>query len=255
MFPVRLSCATSLSAWLVSAAVCPGAMAEMAPQSVVRGVVRAEASATISSELVARISSLPYKAGQAFKAGDVLVTFDCRRYEADLRAAEAEVRSLEIAVVTNRQLLRHGATGSNDLAVAEAKHNQAVATADLLRVRTSQCRIDSPYDGQVVQLLVDVFEMPQANAPLMKIVKTGRLEVDMIVPSEWATWLKSGYAFSFKVDETGTKHDARILQTGAVVDPVSRTMKVAAILIAPSPLVRPGMSGAASFAAPAGDKR
>lgn len=238
-----------LLAWaaLVSAmhAVPSTAGADAGSAPLVRGVVRAEASAVVASELVARILAMPFRVGQAFSAGDMLITFDCRRYEADLRAAEAEVRTHKINVETQRQLLSHRATGANDLALAEAKHHQAIATADSLRVRTSQCVIVAPYDGQVVDRAVDVFEMPQANAPLMKIVKRGTLEIDLIVPSSWAVWLKPGHEFSFKIEETGGEHAARLMQAGAVVDPVSRTMKVTAVLLEPGALARPGMSGAA----------
>lgn len=251
---VALAC--TLAAWSVPPPVCVLSClalprAHAAELQSVRGVVRAEASAAIATELVARIASLPFKPGQSFRAGDVLLTFDCRRYEADLRAAEAEIKTQEIAVETNRQLLRHKATGTNDLALAEAKLAQSIATADSLRVRTSQCTITAPYDGRIIDRAVDVHEMPQANAPLLRIVKDGQLEVDLIVPSHWSVWLRSGFEFSFKIEETGTTHRARLLHPAAVADPVSRTMKLAAQLVDPSPLVRPGMSGSAELQPPA----
>lgn len=218
----------------------------------VRGVIRSEAAATISSELIARVASLPFRVGQSFTSGDLLVTLDCQRYAADLRAAEAEVRLQQIVVSTNRSLLTHRATGANDLAMAEAKHAQAVANAESLRARIAQCTIVAPYSGRIVDRQVDVFEIPQANAPLLKIVKIGRLEIDVIVPSSWAVWLTPHLEFPFTVDETKGTYSARLLQLGAVVDPVSRTMKVTAELIDASPLVRPGMSGSARIAIPAG---
>lgn len=214
----------------------------------VRGVVRAESAAILSSELVARIASLPFRPGQAFAAGDVLITFDCRRYEADLRAAEAEAETTRITAEMNRQLLRHRAAGASDLAIAEAKHGQALAAIDGLRVRTSQCVIKAPYDGRVVERSVDVFEMPQANAPLMKIVKSGPLEIDIFVPSRWTGWLRPGHRFEFAVEETATRHQAEVLELGAVVDPISRTMKIAAKVVGPADNLRPGMSGAALIA-------
>lgn len=231
-------------------AVCVGsialaAVAGAAQGATVRGVVRSEAAATIASELVARVLSLPFKSGQAFQSGDVLVTLDCQRYAADLRAALAEVKMQQIVVTTNRSLLAHKATGFNDLALAEAKHSQAIANAESLSARIAQCTIAAPYEGRVVERLVDVFESPQANAPLLKIVKMGRLEIELFVPSSWAVWLTPGFEFPFTVDETKETHSARVLQLGAVVDPVSRTMKVTAELHEPSRLVRPGMSGTA----------
>jgi RND family efflux transporter MFP subunit len=226
------------------------ARAESSADSAVRGVVMAEAAATISSDLNARISSIPFRMGEHFQKGDVLLRFDCSRYQAELRATEAEVKTQAINLATQRQLMQHNATGASDLALAEAKHAQAIATADAQRIRIGQCTIDAPYDGRVVERLVDVFEMPQANAPLMKIVKTGALEINLIVPSSWAVWLKPGDTFSFRIDETAESYQVRLISLGAVVDPVSRTMKLVTSLVDAGPLVRPGMSGSAEIIAP-----
>ena len=119
-----------------------------------------------------------------------------------------------------------------------------------IKVRTDQCVIKAPFDGQVVESLINEHEMPQSNAPLLRIVKTGRLELGLIVPSNWLVWLKRDTRFRFHVEETSTSHEARVLRLGAVVDPVSRTANIEALLINPSDNVRPGMSGTATFNLP-----
>lgn len=228
----------------------PGAAGEAS--HLVRGLVRAEATATLSSELIAQVKQLPFKAGQSFHKGDTLVAFDCRRYKADLRAAKAEARANQVTVDQNRYLLRHGAGGANDLAIAEAKLAQSEAAVDSLKVRISRCVIRAPFNGRVSERLVDVFELPQANAPLLEIVKDGNLELDLIVPSNWITWLKPRQKFSFEIEETKSVHSAEILYLGAVMDPISRTMKVSARLVEQKANVRPGMSGSAKFTVPNG---
>jgi RND family efflux transporter MFP subunit len=213
----------------------------------IRGILRAEAAAVVSSELVARVARIPLKAGQSFKVGDLLLAFDCSRYEADLRAALADVKTQEITVATNRQLLSHRAAGANDLALAEAKLAQAIAVADSLKVKMSQCTVVAPYDGRLVDRIVDVFEMPQPNSPLLKIVKEGALEIDLILPSHWAVQLKSGHKFAFTVDETRSVHAAQLMFLGAVIDPVSRTIKATGQILEIEPSLRPGMSGSAQI--------
>ncbi len=221
----------------------------------VRGVTRAAASATISAEIVARILSIPFKPGQSFKAGAALVTFDCKRYDADLRAAEADAKYHEILVQTNQHLLRHRATGANELALSEAKLAQATAAAESLRVRTQQCTIFAPYDGHVVDRSVDIFDMPQTNAPLLRIVQDGKFEIDLIVPSRWSVRLKPGDRFTFHVEETGTAHLATIQTLGAAVDPVSRTIRILARFENEATGVKPGMSGFARLQPDTGENR
>ena len=227
-------------------------MAQPERTATVRGIVQAEASATISSELVARVTAISHKVGESFRKGDILLSFDCARYEADQRAAEAEVETQQIVVKTTTLLLSRRATGSDELALANAKLAQASAVADSLRIRTAQCKISAPYDGRIVERVVDVFEMPQPNSPLLRIVKDGDLEVDVIVPSRWSVWLKPGHEFSFLVDETQTSHKVRLMNVGAVIDPISRTLKAWGRIIDNPEKVRPGMSGTATIALPDG---
>ncbi|HRY05863.1 MAG TPA: HlyD family efflux transporter periplasmic adaptor subunit [Hyphomicrobiaceae bacterium] len=244
---MRLRLALLLVGLLGPHVVFPGSCAAGAEMVNVRGVVRAQSSATIASEIQARISQIPLKEGQAFHQGDLLLSFDCRRYEADLQAAEAEVKIRKIEVETNRQLLSRRAVGSNELALSEAKLAQAEAAAESLRVRASQCIITAPYDGHIIERIVDVFEMPQPNTPLLKIVKDGALEIDIIAPSSWSVWLKPGYEFRFLIDETQTEHRVVLMQVGAVIDPVSRTLAAWGHFIDGAPEVRPGMSGTAKM--------
>ena len=225
---------------------------DAASDGAIRGIVRAEAEAKIASELVAVVESLPFKAGQAFNAGDVIVQFDCRRYEADLRAAEAEVESAKITVDTNQKLITRRAVGADELAISKAKLNQAEAAAEGMKVRTDQCTIKAPFNGRVVERFIQEHEMPEANAPLLSIVKEGNLQLDLIVPSNWLLWLQPGQKFRFKVDVTNTEHDAEVMYVGAVVDPISRTATISAELLNPSSTVRPGMSGSAIFDVPNG---
>ncbi len=231
---------------LVGVATGDVAMAD----ATVRGIVKAKAQATVSSELIAHVKRVPFKAGETFSAGETIVAFDCRRYEADLEAARADVEAARLTVAMNKKLRAHRAVGAHDLAVSVAKLNQAAARAAALRVRTDQCVVSAPFDGSVVEKLINEFEMPQSNAPLLKIVSEGALELGLVVPSHWLTWLKPGVTFRFEVEETGTGHDARILRVGAVVDPISRTANAEAELLGRVPSVRPGMSGQATFNAP-----
>jgi len=218
----------------------------------VRGIVKAEVEAMISSELVAQVKSLPFKAGQKFKQGDSILEFDCRRYLADLRAAEADVETARVKVKTNTALKRHNAVGAEELEISKAKLNQSVALKEALSVKTDQCTIMAPFAGRVVERKINQYEMSEAGSPLLKIVKDGNLEVELIVPSNWLTWLRTGQSFTFKIDEIGSDLTARILQIGAVVDPISKTAMVSAKLVDATDAVRPGMSGTATFTPPNG---
>ncbi|MEO0619870.1 MAG: HlyD family efflux transporter periplasmic adaptor subunit [Pseudomonadota bacterium] len=225
-----------------------------------RGLVRATIETVISTELVAQVDALPVKAGEHFKRGDVLVTFDCARYAAEHRAAGAEAETARLKVLSEEKLLRHKAIGALEVRMSRATHEQMKARAEALAVRQRQCTITAPFDGHVVERLIQPFEMSKPNSPLISIVNT-ELELHLIVPSRWMTWLDIGAALKFKVDETDATFDSRVVRINAAVDPISRTVKVVAALTrtditptterqlasARSRRVSPGMSGTATF--------
>lgn len=230
----------------------PGAMvhSEDVGDVSIRGVLRAETASTLASEIVAPIVELPFKNGQSFAAGDVLIAFDCARHKAELRAAKAEAKGLSVTVEQDRFLLKRGAAGANDLEISKAKLEKAEAAVEAISVTLDNCVIRAPFDGRVAERLVDLYETPQANKPLLKIVKDGALELDLIVPSHWMVWLQPGQTFTFTIDETQSRHAAEILHLGAIVDPISRTTTVSARLKEAGSAVRPGMSGFADLAPP-----
>jgi membrane fusion protein, multidrug efflux system len=230
----------------VALAFSSQSVAEEPPMA--RGVVRALTEATIAVDYTARVKKLPKLEGEAFKRGDILVAFDCSRYAADATAARSAVRARELKMTNNRKLLARGAIGANDVRISEADYNQALAEASAVQARTGTCDFKAPFDGLMVERIVQEHESPAANQPLIRIVDTTRLEVETLVPSKWLVWLKPGARLTFDIDETGKQVSATIARLGAVVDPVSQTIKAFGVLDDEEVLVLPGMSGTATFA-------
>jgi len=229
----------------------PIAQAQVRPtQAEARGLVVAGAQATVATDLSAKVIDLPHRPGESFKAGELLIAFDCARYDAEFRQAEAELRAAASELSVSQRLHARGAAGTAELAVAEAKRDGAAARVDAAAARRAPCRITAPYDGWVVARHISEHEMPSANAPLLDIVSTRGHEIDVIVPSAWLPWLHVGTPMTFLVDETNFALQAQVSRLGAVVDPISQTMRIHAALNVEIGDVRPGMSGTARFRPP-----
>ena len=150
-----------------------------------RGVIAADARAVIAAELVARVTQLPLREGEHFSKGDLLVKFDCAKYEAEHRAAIARMRAEKSSLLSNMELSSHGALGTTELALSQARFDEAVAARDASAVRIRQCEIKAPFAGRMVTRHIQRFEMPQANAPLVEIVSSEGVEIEIIAPSNW----------------------------------------------------------------------
>lgn len=220
----------------------------VAAPSDARGVVRAVREATLSAGMTGEIVKLPVTEGQAFKKGDLLVAFNCDRPNAELRAAEAAVQVEQKTVETNEELEKFNSIGKFDLLISVAKLNKAKAEYDALQAQIKQCKVVAPFSGRVIERMTREYESASSGEPMLRIVDTGALELDLIIPSKWLQWLKPGSPFSFTVDETGQAFEGTVDRVLPSVDPVSKTMKIIGRFGSKSTgKTIPGMSGTATF--------
>lgn len=224
----------------------PAVAAAPAGQAV-RGVVRARQVAVLSSRLAARIVQMPLQEGQSFRKGDLLVAFDCERPRAEARAARSALQAHRKTWEVQRELQAHNAIGRMDVEVTRAQMDKAEAEAMALETGLRECEIRAPYAGRVVESLAQAHETTTQGQPLLRVQGQQDLELQLIVPSAWMSWLRSGTNFTFRIDETGESVTASVLRVGAAVDPVSQTVKIMARLPDGRATVLPGMSGTADF--------
>lgn len=213
----------------------------------IRGVVRAVNTAAISTDLSVPIKTLNFHKGQGFKKGATLADFDCVRFEAERGALLAERKVHSLTVANNLSLLKLNAIGQFDLEVSKARLSKADAEVNRLNVRLSQCVVKAPFDGKVAEVVTRQYETPKTGVPFIKIIETGKLEIDFIIPSKWLGWVNQGTSFSFRIDETAKTYEGVVVRLGASVDPVSQTVEVRGRFSNANEGLLSGMSGSARF--------
>jgi len=215
--------------------------------STIRGVVKATAQATLASQVQGRISRLPFKEGQRFKKGALLVALDCSKYEAELASAQAEHRGKKKTHENNLHLAKHQAVGTLEVEISEADADKAFAAVQAARVNVNGCTVRAPFPGRVVKTIVNEHENVFPNDQLISLLDDSLLEIELILPSKSLAWLKVGTPFEYAVDETGIRYSAVVQDIGANVDPASQTVKVKGSFRKQPDHVLAGMSGTASF--------
>ena len=241
-----LAAAVLGAAWLLPVPVAPADELYLAaPDGAARGLVRAVTQAMISTELPVQVQKIGFKEGEAFKKGELLVDFDCRRQRAELASAEAQHREMRLTFDNNKVLRQSQAVGRHEVDLSEARVAKAAAEAEALRVRLDQCTLMAPFDGRVLELGIHEHETAQPGKPYIGIIADGELEIDLIVPAEWVRDVKIGTELEFAVDESKSAHAIVIRRTGAAIDPLSQTAKLVAAFKGTAEGVMPGMSGSA----------
>jgi RND family efflux transporter MFP subunit len=202
----------------------------------------------LSSEIAAKIATLPFRDGDAFRAGQTLVSLDCSLYAAQLHKTQAEAGAAGDLLRVNQRLAQLHSVGELEVQQAAAKLKASSAEVAYMQATVSKCVIAAPFDGRVSKRSAAPQQFAEPGKPILTIIDTSRLELKMIVPSKWLAWLKPGHALNVQVDEVGKTYPAKVARIGAKVDPVTQTVDVTAEIAGSVPDLLPGMSGWATFA-------
>ena len=196
---------------------------------------------------MARVDLVAFKEGEQFFEGDLLIRLDCKRQLAEWEAADAYKREMELALKSARYLFDNNAGSKFKVDTATARLDRAQADLRALTNRLDQCEIRAPYNGLVTNVGIQEHETSTVGKPLLSIISNNDPSLELIVPSNWLTWIKTGRKFDFHVDETQRTHQCSVTRVSASVDSVSQTVKVFAQFTTTPMDVLPGMSGTANF--------
>ena len=203
----------------------------------------------LSAEMDGRINKLPVREGDYFNKQDLLLAFDCALERALLDKARAKLNRAEKKMAVEKRLMQLDSGSELELAVAEAKVREARAEKSVQEVKAGRCAIKAPFAGRVAELMVQRFQTVKEGQSLMRIVNPDILEIKLLVPSTWLSWLKPGHDFKVHVDETNSTYEAEVRATGPWIDAVSQSVQVYARIKGGHRELRPGMSGKASLKA------
>lgn len=207
---------------------------------------------TIAAEIGAKISRISVVEGGPFRAGQVLVSFDCSLQQAQLQKAKAVLGAAERTYGANQRLDELRSVGKVELEASEAEVGKARAEVAGNNVLLSKCAVAAPFAGRVAEQKVREQQYVQPGQALLEILDDSVLELEFLVPSRWLAWVKPGHAFQVRIDETGKTYPARVQRIGARVDPVSQSVKLSATIAGRFPELIAGMSGRVELAPPAG---
>lgn len=198
---------------------------------------------TVAAEIGAKISQLPLREGESFKAGQPLVRFDCSMQQAMLRKAQAELGAAEHSHKANRRLAELDSIGQVELNLSQAAVAKAAAEVGVQQAVLAKCSIPAPFPGRIAEQKVRSEQYVQPGQAMLEIIDDSVLELEFLVPSTWLGWVKPGVGFEVEIDETGKAYPARFTRLGARIDPVSQSIKVTAAIDGRFPELITGMSG------------
>ncbi len=200
-----------------------------------------------SAGISAILEGVAVQEGDIVKKGDLLLAFDCDRFDAAFGSAQAKVKGAEARLEVNRELVKLNSVGPLEVQLNEADLEAARGEVDAVRAQLKHCEIRAPFDGAVTSRMVEQYQFVEEGEDLLELVSRDQLEVRMLMPSTSLAWLKLGTNFTMFVEELDLAMPGEIVRIGGAVDPVSLTIPVFGRLEDSPPALLPGMSGRVQF--------
>ncbi len=181
----------------------------------VTGSLQAVSRASVAAQESGLIESVLVDEGSLVREGDVIVSLDARRRNAQLEEARAEhanhqaivsqrLAELEFARLDRdriRQAHDQGAASERELSEVETmlgvRESQLESArrvvdstarrVDLLEIRLKDMQVRAPFDARVVSRHVEPGEWTEPGRPLVTLVSTGMIEARLEVPERYAS--------------------------------------------------------------------
>jgi RND family efflux transporter MFP subunit len=233
---------------------------ESAGDITVSGTLVARETARIASRILGYIIELNVDAGSKVTEGQVLLRIDTKEMKERLAQSEAAWESARADLVKARNdyerykgLYDKESVSKKDLddftaryETAQAAENRTKAAVDEARTLLSYGTVTSPFDGIVLEKLVNVGDLASPGKPLLSVFKPGTLELVAAVGEQYAPYLREGSQVTVQVTSAGVNEAARIREVVPQTDEKTRTITVKAPVKDKDGLV-PGLYGTLTF--------
>ena len=220
------------------------------------GTTRALESVTITGKVTGIVESILFEEGQAVRAGQELVRLDVAERQADLQAARAAIataqaqrQELAQRFERARQLRATGAgteaqvadltlqlrTAETAIAAAQARERGAAARLDDMIVR-------APFAGRIGMRQISLGALIETRTSITTLDDLSSVRLDFSVPEILLSRLRVGTVVRTRTVAYGPREFAgEVSVMDTRIDPVTRSVRLTALVPNPEGLLRPGM--------------
>lgn len=201
----------------------------------------------VPAEVAGRVSEVKVETGSAVRKNDPLVLLDSEIAANDLRRAEAKLAELQRLLAEAETLGRSKVISRTQVEAVRAEARVADAEEDSARARLEDHTIRAPYDGSVVERLVQVGEAVNVNQPVVRMVDLSRLRVVFYVNERDVPNFEPGTVIKVRLPAApGRVFEAPVVHVARASDEDTRLFRVEAELPNADLSLRGGLTGEGS---------
>lgn len=206
------------------------------------GTITSSKGVDLSNDAPGVISKIHFESGQVVKKGQVLVELDTSVERAQLASIRARHKFAETATSRSRALVEAGAAAQAQLDTDESTLNSLGADAKALAAQIDRKIVRAPFAGRLGIRAVNLGQYLAPGTPITVLETTQVEYVDFTLPQRDLPVLKDG--MQVRLSREGSTEQIAVGTIDAIapsVDPVTRNVKVRALLENSGDKVRSGM--------------
>ena len=178
--------------------------------------------------------------GQRVKQGEILFQIDNRRAQADLRVSEAQMQLAQTELSRARALVSQKTISKEDLETKVANVTIAQANIELKKLALEQMTIRAPFDG-VVHTGFIAGEQVSPSDFLGELIQIDSLGASFKLPETMVGQVKVGQEIEIQTPSDEHPLKAKISSIAPIVDQLTGTFGVQALLVEKTNRLLPGM--------------
>ncbi len=206
------------------------------------GTLRANESVDLTATVTELVTVINFKDGERVKKGDVLVEMDTSEENAEYAEEQSRLNEARRQVKRLEPLTKKGAASQSILDERQREFETAKARMQAIQSRINERRIVAPFDGVVGLRNISIGALVQPGTMITTIDDDSVMKLDFSIPSVFLSTIASGVdiearAHAFK----DKKFDGTVASVDSRIDPVTRSIKVRAILNNSDRVLKPGL--------------
>lgn len=206
------------------------------------GTTKSNESVDITANVTEVVNKIFFDDGQQIKRGDLLLTLEKSEEEADLKAARALLDERTASYKRAQSLQKQQALSTATLEERLALLSQTEGAIDAIQSRINDRIIKAPFDGVLGFRNVSPGTLVKPGDLITTIDDLSRIKVDFDIPSIFLADIYPGLTVEGHIEAFGEQvFKGEVSTINTQIDPITRTMRVRAVLPNPDLLIKPGL--------------
>lgn len=181
--------------------------------------------AMLSAEEQGRVNEVSFESGAEVEKGQILVAFDTKVEQAQLKGAKAELQLAKLNFERQQALRERKANSQADVDSALANLQNAEAEVARLEAVIDRKTVIAPFSGKAGVRLVNEGQTLSVGTPVVAVHSFEELYVNFSVPQSVIAELTVGSDVNFSVDAyPGEQFKAKLTTIGSEIDQETRNL-------------------------------